>query len=718
MAEIAAAELEVKHAKKCDDPTKLTQSIQKLIPTLYSYAEKQEYEASQIECDLKDDMFAFRNSDDELVAIAKFIVEESDIKLEFKFLKELKVSYGLRVFDSSSQTTFLDKGLTKFSEGSEVKRYPYNWIQSNEKVVAETELVSPGYKSSDGTYFVKSSVELAEIKMGKKDKYIITDFYKSNETNNKRDVNDIKHSVKAGQKGTVKFVYGKSLKQIQDKRIGKNNSDRISNTVFTQFIQKAWSNCDKPGTACDVLESEYNGVAKALKSGGATKPYLVVRADKPKKTDVAAIKKAGVKPMYYMYFGAVKYQDAVPDSQLLKDSNNYYYRAPQNKPNVGLWYLGDIRDPNFRKYYVSQVVKALDQGYEGIFFDGGFNWTGTDGFVGGSEPGATMSLHSAKLLLINDIKKAVNDNNPNAILGIVNSKYVDIYHGFDYVLQENAGTKWLPLPNIPGVVYESNSSSGIPENPFINQFHTRKIIEYTFSHPTNSFWEESYGELVTTAEVFGCKGGNPLLTSTCQNKLNGDGFYFDNGDWWYSQTDDATEIIENLSKYNDFLIDPQTNEKVTVRSNSQSSFSLLTDPVRLNFNRKTYILNYSNGQIYNNLRSSHKFVEGVEYIIADRSSSGSGWYWGGSKFAARNNDEYFYGNFDITEPVVYDSKSRLTANIKTFSKNQTFKYRISEDQEVEEITLNNVKHNFSQSGNLISVKLATPGTSTIKISYK
>ena len=162
----------------------------------------------------------------------------------------------------------------------------------------------------------------------------------------------------------------------------------------------------------------------------------------------------------------------------------------------GNWMLGDIRQPQVRARFVQMARNAVQAGFDGVYLDGYAFWADGAGRVGGHAPRAEHSLAYARWQLLREIRAAIHQVNPNALLGLLGNAYYDTLGVADFIMKERMYFAW----HTHGLLYSDRDTR-------INSACDREF-------------ELGLAPYVAKPLVYGSKGRSPIAVQSAASTLS------------------------------------------------------------------------------------------------------------------------------------------------------------------------------------------------------
>ena len=630
--------------KTCEDGLHLFGNT--YVQVLLLDVQEREIEVISTSCSDNEASYLLKKNEVELWDV---LIKKNSLGIGFRYNFQVAGDYhiGSRFLLKDDSVSILDQANTTFSSWSKTKYYPYIWDANTTRSVSQPDLILPGFKTTEGMYVINKHSNLQEFIFNETSSGIEIISLRTREDNREGyDQWETLFSIPANKSISHTFLYGSDLNKIQDLRFGKNDSENIVNPNMTSYGFKAWKGCDDSKEQQAICYSQEN-LENYTKFGQAMwrgNNYIIVRTPQPRKDVADAVKLGKATPVYYMYMWAFGTSDNTTLSQMkpewfLRDSNDVLYHFPRGSNGNGRWQMWDIRNKDFRKFYISKAVDAINNGYKWIYLDGWLFITADDWYVGGDSDINGISWHRSRVLLLQELRDAIKKIDTNAILGATANRYLDGFHILDFAIREGNAVHW-------------DSRKGFSN---FNDFHTRKQTYFDSEFASMRWYLDFVKPYVTSSLLLSCKWPNTLFTNSCREGLQeNDGYYYDNGDWFLDQNPDSTRIIWDTFRYTSAhiqdIIYSWSWKTPYLYGYNQSVFSV-DNQVRVNLSEPLPIFNFNNKAVFPGKRSTLKLNPGISYIIADRYDQVTGWYWTWYGFAYYSDDIYIYGDYDQTRPV-------------------------------------------------------------------
>lgn len=387
--------------------------------------------------------------------VGRFSIYTKSGRLVVSLESDYQMSLIYGVSFAGDEIKLLNKKMSTPPTGVSNHFYPYSWVQRHPThLFVESDLMLPGVQLGN-LFLVNDSQELYMLKIDNRSHKKTAIFLKNRELNSKgKDKTSLYIPVSANGVSEFQIEAAKSLPSLLAKRAG--TSKAISG-IMTQMPMKGWASEREESYLTDA---EYRRVAQVLARGRVK--HVVLRLNSPKPHIAAIFRQEGVIPHFYQFLAASKVRrvngqlcyslifdnEAVcVEEGLLKDSKGNVVTCAANDA----WGMMDLRKSEYEKMLIQSSVEVIRNGYAGIFFDGNSLQPSSDGTVGGSTPGALKSWHFARSEFFRKLIKAVELENPRAIVGSITNAgggFFDYQNYGDYVAEEVAN--WIePIPEDP-----------------------------------------------------------------------------------------------------------------------------------------------------------------------------------------------------------------------------------------------------------------------------
>jgi len=595
---------------------------------------------------------AWASTDRAVIASGKLQKTPQGLRLEVTARADGTFVIGLRVRAGSVYA--LDGGTTRYAAGaaSETERfYPYNWKAGSHEAVAEQtgatgrlaadtsriDLAMPGVRAGE-LYFVQSSGELSLLKLrtdseGAEAILMLTrpapSIY--------GDGAEIHWPLRPGDKRELSVLVSPRLDTIDHEKWGAPApmTERMADVPF-----KSWAAEDY-----NLPPDTYRMIARNL--AGAY-DAVILRTMAPDKWVADIFKQAGLRVYLYQYWAAVRILDnrgtlprGVKPEWVLHETGDNPTTPPYTAPHPnGAWQLLDVRQPEVRTYFVEIARKAVADGWDGVFYDGGYFWADSANRVGGRSTGCRpgpepcMSLAYGRAKVMLEVKQAVHDVNPSARVGLLSGlRYVDQYDIADYASREAVNVGWA--------------------NP--------DIMEAEYGPSMSARWLKDERPYFQTNLVWGSKGANPLLDRSSIAWANPAprNFGLDIGDF---DADRASEFAKTLGDAGRYFSD---NRIVTVAPadsliyGAGPSLIRVEQPTRITLEHPAPAFNLKAGELLG-FTDAYRLEPQQQYVIAERSTPG-GVHYSGERFAWFAPDLYLAGDIRFSQPPERD-KATITVH--------------------------------------------------------
>lgn len=589
--------------------------------------------------------------------------DHADARFDFAVAMQ-DVTYGLEVVVQAQSAELFDVKRTSLRPNGADRAttyYPYDWRTAGKRDVRHADSVIPGFKAGR-LNIVYDTPTLGAIALTRKPGRIEALFPVYRHANDKGDKALARHDIAAGDGADMRVYVHAGLAHIQDTRFAVPDRKGMAGAHISQFVPKQWTpdptvvdramlwrdpngrHCaaKRPdaGRPCFATADEMRAFAAAMPKENS---IVIARLALPTKAAATAIRQGGATPYYYLFFGAIGARDGDPSFRdaglVLEDSAGKPHMAPYSAKSRGNWFLLDLTRADARKYFVDRALEALDNGYGGVFMDGGFLWNMPNGKVGGDNPDATISQYHGRMLLMRELRDAMRARDPAARLGILANAYAEYMHYADWILREGTALHWRnvrALPHLREVAYRPN----------------RKILE---------IWHSQYGRLIASPVFYACKGPNAVMIRTCRNNLGLDhaGFYYDSGDWDIHDSEIAAMLVRAAYAPGDLYVTRVEKNKKIVGA-GVSRLLVENGPARVWFSRAAPLLRRSSWTPLDEARHTYQFAADEAYVPADRVGP-DGWTWAMEGFLHRGPNAFVAGDFYVIDAPSAPAPGQLRA---------------------------------------------------------
>lgn len=409
------------------------------------------------------------DSQKNVLAKVRMFSENQNLVAEIEAVVKGTYSYGVSL--KGNNVRLLDSVYSEVGSNSAFY-YPYNpnsTVQKNGGNRPSNGEISRGEFNKKGVLFIPGVIlDKKVIANGDTSLYrvlvkgstankVVT-FMRQKEIGLGRDTLTENITLNEGEKDFIKLVSSDSVKKIQTKKFG---ASKQINGTFVQIPFRGWGSSAEG----EYLSNEvFSQMADTFSKSGVN--HVQIRLNEPKAEIAQIFKNKGLTTHYYIFLGVARKRIINNEScysligrngpicvndWLIKNSSNSGYYTPGNDS----WALVDIRNPQYRAFLVDQAVYAIENGYEGIFYDGPQLWVDSKGRVGGRNTSYNISWYNARALLLKETKEAIRQKNSNAYLGILGNSYVDYQAKADYVLDEVVSWKeYTDKPSTRKFVYD------------------------------------------------------------------------------------------------------------------------------------------------------------------------------------------------------------------------------------------------------------------------
>ena len=623
-----------------------------LRPFVLSSVEKLNLPAG--DCGAGQATFRITDADGQTVATVAMTGATDRASFSFAFARDVKgASFGVAATAKAQEAVLFDTAgtrLTADDKPTAATHYPYDWTKPVDKSPRAGDSIIPGFKAGR-LNVVYDTRTLAEIYLTARPGAIDALFPFHRTRNRTGDEAYARLHMRAGDTADMRIFFHAGLQHIQDARFATPDRKGMAGARISQFVPRFWTpdpsvvdraaliaapegrHCaaKRPdsGLDCFATTDEMTAFAAGMPDKNS---IVIARIALPTADAAAAIKAGGAKPYYYLFFGAVSSRDGDPsfrdDGLVLMDSAGKPHMAPQSVKSKGNWFLLDLTQKAARDYFVGRALEAINAGYEGIFMDGGFLWNMPNGRVGGDNPNAAISQYEGRMLLMQELRVAMRDRNPDSRLGILANAYAEYMHYADWVLREGTSLHWRAVGKPP---------------------HLREMT-YDPRRRAVVVFQQQYGRLIQSPLIFSCKGPNAVIVRTCQENLGVPhaGLYYDSGDWRIYNSELAATLLANAFAPGDLTV-TRTEGDRKLSSIGMSRLLLEDGPGRVWFSRQVPLLDVA--LMTPAVETSHiyRFDTDAMYAPADREGP-DGWTWTPHGFAYLNDQSFLAGDFYIVEP--------------------------------------------------------------------
>lgn len=587
------------------------------------------------------------------LGIVEFTRTDDHVDARFRFEAPLEgARFGVEATVKAQSAELFDVKRTVLrpnGKDSVTTFYPYDWGRKITRSVRHADSVIPGFKAG-GLNIVYDTPKLGAINIRREPGCVRAVFPYYREVNDAGDRALVRHVLRPGMTADMRIYAHAGLAHIQDRRFATPDRKGMAGAHIAQMPPRAWTpNPDvvdraalwadpeskhcaakTPGAGryCFPTDAEVQAFAEAMPRENG---IAILRFALPLKRLAAATKAGGAIPYYYLFFGAIGARDGDPsfkrDGLVLTDSAGKPHMAPYPIESRGNWFLLDLTRPAARQYFIDRALEALDNGYEGVFMDGGFLWNMPNGIVGGVNPDAEMSQYQGRVLLMRELRAAMRAKNPTARLGILASPYAEYMHYADWVLREGTAMHWKAVR--------------APQHLRAVQFDPkRKVLKA---------WQSQYGRLAMPPVFYACKGPNPVLLRTCRQNLGlkAAGFYYDSGDWNIHDAEAAAAMARLSYGPGDLYVTRVEGDR-KIQGVGASGIRVEDRAARVWFSRAAPVLRVANGTPFRNVSHVNALAGGEDYVVADREGPGR-WSWAHGGFVHRDARTFVAGDFHILE---------------------------------------------------------------------
>ena len=409
-----------------------------------------------------------------IVGVVAIFTIDDEIVMELIARETGLFQYAMDVSASRIQT--LDLDLTDHASGTVQRFYPYDWNVPQATSPVPSDLLVPGVRIrldmvTPWVYIAHHDTQLYRVDVRESGADRVARFYRQHESLNNIDRTLYNLSMSSEEVDFLRLTTAESLRQVQQRRLGTNLP---MSGLITQATHRGWGSDDGYPSS-----DAYSVMAQRIAAGGIE--HVQLRLNEPEGWVSDIFVTEGLTTHYYMFLGvarlrvvdgincySIRFADGAEcidgstgdRDWVLRDSNGDIYTVSVNPT----WALVDLRVREHRQAFVDRAVRAVENGFSGIFFDGPQLWGGGsrevftvgaetttlqlvpgDDSVGGpNTSGIGLSLYNARALLMRETRRAIREIAPGAIIGILGNEYVDFQASADYVLKEV--TAWAEWP--------------------------------------------------------------------------------------------------------------------------------------------------------------------------------------------------------------------------------------------------------------------------------
>lgn len=542
--------------------------------------------------------------------ILQFQKTDSMITVSFKAPHDGTYQYGFALMSKVvTPIAFLPtktiKGLPHITAGSipyDVLHYPYDWTyRGSGNVIVQAKLISPAVKAGDKV-FLDNVFELTTFQFESTDdgkvRVLLLDnrFY-----NDGSDAATPKWHLKKGDKKSFSIRIFDNMKEVYNYRFSPPKPTS-GGGLLTNIYYRGWSKNrlgkEKYKEAADRFKGVYDQVM--IREGGYDDYGWIP----------SIFHEQGLKVVDYEFINGLR-RDSPQQRAAVQWISGHGYDVPSldgvplgmpdSKGELltnrqGGQMIVNIRKPGIRKFFVQQARKAIEMGFDGVFYDSYPFWRDSGGRVGtGDLPDAKFSMFHAMCLLLKEVRAAMREVNPNAKLGVLANRYIDFYSTADFAMKER--------------MY----------NGFIKHKHGIGSRATWVSQDNDVFYEKYRAPFIPTNIMYGFKGVDPVSVQSAKHFLRDKrgGLYMTSGDFYIKDFDAFLDRQVKIEKENALYITQMNpgSARVNFDVKKKDGKSVITCDQNVNITFSIPVWISHNGTLNNSKTKKLSMSSGEEYII-------------------------------------------------------------------------------------------------------